>query len=170
MAQFPVNPHRRDPYKSFKFRVVWDGRHVAGVRKVSALKRSTEVIKHREGGDPSIARLSPGQTSFEPITLEAGLTHDPEFEQWANKVWTLGGGPGGEVSLKDFRKDIMLELLNEAGQIVIAYKIFRCWPSEFTAIPDLDANGNAVAFQTLVLQNEGWVRDTDVKEPAEPGF
>ena len=170
MAQFPVNPHRRDPYKSFKFRVVWDGRHVAGVRKVSALKRSTEVIKHREGGDPSISRLSPGQTSFEPITLEAGLTHDPEFEQWANKVWTLGGGPGGEVSLKDFRKDIMLELLNEAGQIVIAYKIFRCWPSEFTAIPDLDANGNAVAFQTLVLQNEGWVRDTDVKEPAEPGF
>lgn len=170
MAQFPVNPHRRDPYKSFKFRVGWDGRHVAGVSRVSALKRSTEVIRHREGADPSSTRLSPGLTSFEPVTLEAGLTHDAEFEAWANKVWTLRGGAGGEVSLKDFRKEVVLELFNEAGQLVMAYRIFRCWPSEFTAVPDLDANGNAVAFQKLVLQNEGWERDADVKEPAEPGF
>jgi phage tail-like protein len=168
MAKFSVNPHRHDPYKSFKFRVAWDGRHVAGVSRVSALRRVTEVIKHREGGDPSSARLAPGFTSFEPITLEAGLTHDTEFEAWANKVWTLGSGI--EVSLKDFRKDVTLELLNEAGQLVIAYRIFRCWPSEFTALPDLDANGNAVAFQSLVLQNEGWERDASVAEPAEPSF
>lgn len=168
MAKFSVNPHRQDPYKSFKFRVAWDGRHVAGVSRVSALRRVTEVIRHREGGDPSSARLAPGFTSFEPITLEAGLTHDTEFETWANKVWTLGSGI--EVSLKDFRKDLTLELLNEAGQLVIAYRIFRCWPSEFTALPDLDANGNAVAFQSLVLQNEGWERDAGVVEPAEPSF
>jgi phage tail-like protein len=170
MAQFTVNPQRFDPYKQFKFRVKWDGRVVAGVSKVSALKRTTEVIRHREGGDPSSPRLSPGATSFEPVTLERGVTHDAEFEAWANQVWTRGAGLGDEVSLKTFRKDIVLELLNEAGQVVLAYLLYRCWPSEFAALPDLDSNGNAVAIQTLVLQNEGWERDDSVGEPAEPSF
>lgn len=170
MVGFTVNPERLDPYKQFKFRVVWDGRVVAGVSKVSALKRVTEVIRHREGGDPSTTRLSPGLSSFEPVTLERGVTHDAEFEAWANQVWTTGAGPGSEVSLKTFRKDVRLELLNEAGQVVIAYLIYRCWPSEFSALPDLDANGNAVAIQTLVLQNEGWQRDQSIKEPVEPEF
>ena len=167
MAEFTVNPHRHDPYKKFKFRVKWDGRIVAGVSKVSALKRTTEVIQHREGGDPSSARLSPGLTHFEPVTLERGVTHDSEFEAWANQVWTLGAGLGGEMSLKSFRKDVTLELLNEAGQVVLAYRLYRCWPSEFAALPDLDGAGNAVAIQTLVLQNEGWERDASVLEPAE---
>ena len=170
MAQFPVNPHRFDPYKQFKFRLKWDGRYVAGVSKISALKRTTEVIRHREGGDPSSPRLSPGITSFEPVILERGVTHDHEFEAWANQVWTLGAGLGSEVSLKTFRKDLVLELLNEAGQLALAYKLYRCWPSEFSALPDLDANGSAVAFETLVLQNEGWERDASVPEPAEPSF
>jgi len=168
MAQFTVNPNRFDPYKNFKFRLSWDGRVIAGVSKVSALKRTTEVVTHREGGDPSTRRRSPGASRFEPVRIERGVTHDPEFEQWANKVWTLGAGPGQEVSLKDFRKDILLELQNEAGQTVIAYRIFRCWPSEFQALPDLDANGTAVAIQTLVLENEGWERDFAVVEPVEP--
>src|SRR5262249_48637499 len=145
MAEFTVNPHRVDPYKTFKFRVGWDGRFVAGVSKISALRRVTEVVEHREGGDPSTSRKSPGRTQHDAITLERGVTHDTEFEAWANQVWAHGGGP--EVSLKDFRKDVILELLNEAGQVVIAYKIFRCWPSEYTALPDFDANGAAVAFQ-----------------------
>ena len=170
MPQFTVNANRFDPYKNFKFRVKWDGRVIAGVSKVSALKRSTEVIEHREGGDPSSSRKSPGRTRFEPIRLERGVTHDLEFEQWANKVWNLHAAPGQEVSLKDFRKDVVLELVNEAGQLVIAYRIFRCWPSEFQALPDLDANGAAVAIQSLVLENEGWERDYDVVEPAEPSF
>ena len=170
MAQFSVNPQRFDPYKNFKFRVKWDGRFVAGVSKVSALKRSTEVVEHREGGDPSTARKSPGRTKYEPITLERGVTHDPEFERWANKVWNFGAGLGSEVSLADFRKDIIIEFYNEAGQLALAYKVFRCWASEFQALPDLDANANAVAIQTLKLENEGWERDTDVPEPAEPRF
>ena len=123
MAEFTVNPKRFDPYKNFKFRIKWDGRYVAGVSKISGLRRTTEVIHHREGGDPSTSRKSPGVTEFEPITLERGVTHDPEFENWANKVWSLGAGLGTEVSLKDFRKDIVLELYNEAGQLVLAYKI-----------------------------------------------
>jgi phage tail-like protein len=170
MAQFTVNPQRFDPYKNFKFRVKWDGRFVAGVSKVSALKRTTEVVKHREGGDPSSSRKSPGRTEFEAITLERGVTHDKEFEQWANKVWNLGSGLGSEVSLKDFRKDIILELYNEAGQLAISFKVFRCWVSEFQAMPDLDANANAIAIQHLKLENEGWERDQDVVEPAEPTF
>ena len=170
MAQFTVNPTRFDPYKDFKFRVKWDGQYVAGISKVSALKRTTEVIEHREGGDPSSSRKSPGQTKFEPITLERGVTHDLEFEQWANKVWNFGAGLGSEVSLKDFRKDITIELYNEAGQLVIAYKVFRCWVSEFQALPDLDADANAVAIQHIKLENEGWERDTSVREPAEPSF
>jgi phage tail-like protein len=168
MAQFSVNTHRFDPYKNFKFRIKWDGRYVAGVSKVGALKRSTEVVEHREGGDPSTSRKSPGRTKYEAITLERGVTHDAEFENWANKVWHIGSGLGAEVSLKDFRKDVLLEVYNETGQVVLAYKIYRCWVSEFQATADLDANANAVLIQTLKLENEGWERDLDVTEPSEP--
>ena len=168
MAQFTVNTFRVDPYKNFKFRVKWDGRYVAGVSKVGALKKTTEVVKHRDGGDPSTSHKSPGRTEFDAITLERGVTHDPEFEQWANKVWNFGGGLGAEVSLKDFRKDIIIEVYNEAGQKVQAYNVYRCWVSEFQALPDLDANANAIAIQHLKLENEGWTRDTSVTEPTEP--
>lgn len=170
MAQFTVNAQRFDPYKNFKFRVKWDGRYVAGISKVSSLKRTTEVVEHREGGDPSTGRKSPGRTKFEAITLERGVTHDTNFEQWANKVWNLGSGLGSEVSLKDFRKDLIIEVYNEAGQLALAYKIFRCWVSEYQALPDLDANANAVAIQHIKLENEGWERDYEVAEPAEPSF
>jgi phage tail-like protein len=170
VAQFTVNASRFDPYANFKFRVKWDGRFVAGISKVSALKRTTEVIEHREGGDPSTARKSPGRTKYEPITLERGVTHDLEFERWANKVWNLGSGLGAEVSLKDFRKDLIIELYNEAGQLVLAYKVFRAWVSEYQALPDLDANANAVAIQHIKLENEGVERDYEVAEPAEPSF
>lgn len=168
MAQFSVNPERFDPYKNFKFRVKWDGKYVAGVSKVSGLKRSTEVVEHREGGDPSTSRKSPGRVKFDAITLDRGVTHDTEFEKWANKVWNFGSGLGMETSLKDFRKDLILEVYNEAGQLAIAYKIFRCWVSEYQALPDLDANANAVAIQHIKLENEGWERDYDVVEPTEP--
>jgi phage tail-like protein len=170
MAQFTVNPDRFDPYKDFKFRVKWDGRYVAGISKVSPLIRKTEVIIHREGGDPSTSRKSPGRTEYASIVLERGVTHDLEFEKWANKVWNFGAGLGAEVSLKDFRKDIILELYNEAGQLVMAYKIYRCWVSEFQALPELNANGATVAIQKITLENEGWERDYEVKEPDEPSF
>jgi phage tail-like protein len=170
MAQFSVNATRFDPYKNFKFRVKWDGRYVAGISKVGALKRTTEVVKHREGGDPSSSRKSAGRSEFEAITLERGVTHDLEFESWANKVWNFGSGLGAESSLKDFRKDIILEVYNEAGQLALAYKVFRCWVSEYHALPDLDANANAVAIQTIKLENEGWERDTAVPEPQEPSL
>jgi phage tail-like protein len=170
MAQFSVNATRFDPYKSYKFRVKWDGRYVAGISKVSALKRTTDVVKYREGGDPSSERKSPGQTKYEAITLERGVTHDKDFEQWTNKIWNYGSGLGAEVSLKDFRKDIIIEIYNEAGQLAIAYKVYRCWVSEYQAFPALDASGNAVAIQTLKLENEGWERDYEVTEPSEPSF
>ncbi len=170
MAQFTANPQRFDPYKNFKFRIKWDGRYVAGVSKVGALKRTTEVVEHREGGDPSTGRKSPGRNKFEPITLERGVTHDLEFEKWANKVWDFSAGFGSESSLADFRKDITIEVYNEAGQKVIAYNLFRCWVSEYQALPDLDANANAVAIQTLKLENEGWERDEAVVEPTEPSL
>ncbi len=170
MAQFSVNASRFDPYKNFKFRVRWDGEYVAGVNKISALTRTTEVVEHREGGDPSTVRKSPGQTKYEAITLERGVTHDQKFEQWASKVWNFGSGLGSETSLQDFRKDLIIELYNEAGQLVQGYKVFRCWVSEFQALPELDASANAVAIQTLKLENEGWERDYAVTEPTEPSF
>ena len=170
MAEFTANTSRFDPYKNFKFRLKIDNQYVAGLSKMGALKRTTEVVKHREGGDPSSSRKSPGKTEYEAITLERGVTHDLAFEQWANKVWNYGAGLGLEVSLADFRKDIYLELYNEAGQLAIAYLIYRCWVSEFQAMPELDANANAVAIQTIKLENEGWVRDTSVTEPTEPSY
>jgi phage tail-like protein len=172
MAQFSVNinPQRFDPYKNFKFRVKWDGKYVAGVSKVGPLKRTTEVVKQRTGGDPSTSRKMPGRTEYDAIVLERGITHDKVFEQWANKVWAVNAGLGLEVSLKDFRKDVTLEVYNEAGQLAIAYHIFRCWVSEFTAVPELDANANAVAIQSIKLENEGWLRDDSVQEPVEPSY
>lgn len=168
MPPFTVNPQRFDPYKNFKFRVKWDGRVVAGVARVSGLKRTTEVVRHREGGDPSSSRKSPGRTEYEAIALERGVTHDTAFEEWANKVWQLGQGLGSEVSLKDFRKDVIIEIYNEAGQLTLAYKVFRCWVSEYEVLCDLDANANAVAIEPITLENEGWERDRSVTEPSEP--
>jgi phage tail-like protein len=170
MAQFSVNAARFDPYKNFKFRIKWDGRYVAGISKVSALSRTTEVVEHREGGDPSSVRKSPGQTKFEAVTLERGVTHDTEFEKWANKIWNLGSGLGSEVSLRDFRKDVIVEVYNEAGQLAITYNVLRCWPSEYKALPELDASANAVAIQMLKLENEGWERDQSTTEPTEESF
>jgi phage tail-like protein len=170
MAQFTVNPQRFDPYKNFKFRIKWGSDYVAGVSKIGGLKRTTEVVKHREGGDPSSSRKSPGRTEYDSITIERGVTHDVEFEQWANKVWNYGAGLGKEASLKDFRKDLIIEVYNEAGQPAIRYKVFRCWVSEFQATSDLDANANAVLIQHLKLETEGWERDYDLPEPTEGMF
>jgi len=172
MAKFTVNAQRFDPYKNFKFRVFFEGSNspVAGVSKVGALKRTTEVVEHREGGDPSTSHKSPGRTKYEAITLERGVTHDPEFERWANKVWNYGSGLGAEASLKDFRRNVLIELYNEAGQLAQRYKVYRCWVSEFQALADLDANANAIAIQHIKLENEGWERDYEVPEPSEPSF
>jgi phage tail-like protein len=168
MAQFTVNPTRLDPYKNFKFKVKWDGRYVAGISKVSALKRTTDVVKHRDGGDPSTTHKSPGRTEYDAITLERGVTHDLEFETWARKVWNYAGGPGAEMALKDFRKDFLIDVFNEAGQKVISYKVYRGWVSEYQPLPDLDANANAVAIQHVKIEIEGWERDESVVEPTEP--
>ena len=165
MAQFAVNTQRIDPYKNFKFRVKWDGKVVAGVSKISALKRTTEVVSHREAGDVSTPRHSPGASKFEALTLERGLTHDPEFEAWANMVYSTEGDAG--VSLRDFRKDILIEFLNLQGTVVKSFRIFRCWVSEYTALPELDANANAIAFENMVIQNEGFERDESVVEVLE---
>jgi phage tail-like protein len=172
----PFKGSRIDPYKNFKFRVKFEGSsdYVAGVSKVSALKRTTEVVKFRDGGDESTSRKSPGRSEFDAITLERGVTHDTTFEQWANKVWDYNNAQANsadkEVSLADFRKNITIDLFNEAGQKVISYQVFRCWVSEFQSLPELDANANAVAIQHIKLENEGWTRDLAVTEPTEPSF
>ena len=164
---FIVNAHRIDPYPNFKFQLVWDGRVVLGVSKVSALKRTTEVIKHREGGDNSTDHKSPGRTTYETVTLERGITHDLEFEKWANLVHPHSGD--ASMDLRNFRKDCVLLVNNERGQTVKRYLLYRCWVSEYTAVPDLDANANATAIETLKLETEGWERDVAKREEDETG-
>lgn len=166
MAKFTVNTHRNDPYKNFKFRVSWEGRVIAGVSKVSALKRSTDSIAYREGGATSLPRPSPGVTTYEPVTLERGITHDTAFESWANQVFSVQDDSA--VSLKDLRKDVRIELFNQSGQLVLSYQLFRCWVSEYQALPELDATGDgAIAIERIILQHEGWERDLSVSEPVE---
>lgn len=165
MAMFAVNATRIDPYRNFNFLVLFDNEIVAGVSKVSGLKSSTEIVEHRDGGDFSTKRKSPGLTAFEPITIERGLSHDEAFEDWSNLVYSTDG-PGG-MSLKKFRRDITIELYNLQGEKVRAWNAFRCWVSEFNALPELDANGNAIAFESIVIQNEGFARDVAVTEPTE---
>jgi phage tail-like protein len=172
MTKLVASPNRYDPYKNFKFRVKFgtSADYVAGISKVSALKRTTEVVEHREGGDPSTSRKSPGRNKYEPITLERGVTHDSDFEAWATKVWNYQGKDGTESSLADFRKEVIIDVFNEAGQKVISYTVHRCWVSEYQALPDLDANANAIAIQHIKLENEGWERDTAFPVEAEPAL
>ena len=165
MAQFPVNKHRIDPYKNFKFRIVWDNLTVAGLSKMSAVKRMTEVVEWREAGGPSIIRKMPGRTKCEPITLEAGLTHDRQFITWADQVNNPLGN--GATSPLNYRKEVTIEVLNMQGTAAVAFKLRRAWVSEFQALPEMDANANAVAIQTLKLEYEGFSIDEAVAEPAE---
>lgn len=162
---FVVNAQRVDPYKNFKFRVLWDGKPVLGISKCGALKRTTEVVKHRSGGDNSHDHKSPGRSSFEGVSMERGVTHDLEFEKWANKVHSYEGDTA--MDLAGYKKDLTLEVMNERGQVALRYFLFRCWVSEFTALPDLDANANATAIQSLKIELEGWTRDVDTTEPSE---
>lgn len=163
MTEFSVNTHRLDPYKNFKFRVMWDAKYIPGITKVSCLKRSTAPLIMRDGDDPSSSHLSPGTWKFEPITLERGITHDTEFENWAN----LSYKTNAPMSLKNFRKDITIQLLNEQGVVIKSFKIYRCWVSDYQVLPVLDANANSVAIETITLENEGWERDLSVVEPVE---
>ena len=163
--KFPANAHRHDPYRNFKFQILIDGQPVAGLTKVSALHRKTEVIEYREGGNPTSSRKLPGRTEYMPITLEQGVSHDPVFERWANLVNNIDGDAA--MSLINFRKDIVLNLLNLQGVVSKSYQIRRCWVSEYSALPDLDANGSGVAIEKIVIQHEGWERDEAVSEPTE---
>jgi phage tail-like protein len=173
MPQVSATARRIDPYKNFRFKVKFSGGtdYIAGVSKVSGLKRTTEVVKHRHGGEPGTSHKLPGRTEYEAITLERGCTQDTDFEQWANKVWSLRNSASGlETSLKDFRKDLVLDVHDESGQKVLSYQIFNCWVSEYQSLPDLDANANAVAIQHIKLENEGWQRDTGLPAPVDSQF
>jgi phage tail-like protein len=163
---FSVNAHRYDPYRTFKFQVLIDGQPVAGLRKMTALKKTTEAIAWRTGGDPTHERRLPGATKYEAVTLEQGLTHDPVFEKWANLVNNIQGDAA--MSLRNFRKDIVINVLNLQGKVAMSYKLFRAWVSEYQALPDFDAGTtNAVGIQRVKLEHEGWERDLAVAEPAE---
>ena len=162
---FVTNAHRFDPYKNFKFRVILDGKPVMGVSKVSALKRTTDVVKHRDGGDNSTDRKSPGRTTYEGLTMERGVTHDLEFERWANLVHSFSGDAA--MDLVNYKKELTLEVMNEKNHVALRYFLHRCWVSEYTSMPDLDANANAVAIQTIKVELEGWERDPETKEPDE---
>jgi phage tail-like protein len=162
---FVKNAKRVDPYKNFKFRLLWDDKPVMGISKVGALKRTTEVVKHRDGGDNSTDHKSPGRTSYDAITVERGITHDPEFEAWANRVHPYSGDTA--MDLAAYKKNLTLEMMNEKGHVVYRYFLYDCWVSEYTAIPELNANANAVAIESLKIELEGWDRDRDTKEPNE---
>lgn len=163
---FPANAHRHDPYRTFKFQVLIDGQAVAGLRKMGALKKTTEAVDWRTGGDPTHVRKLPGGTKYEPITLEQGLTHDPVFELWANLVNNIDGDAA--MSLTNFRKDIVINVMNLQGEVAISYKVYRAWVSEYQALPEFDAGTtNTVGIQTIKLEHEGWDRDEAVTEPTE---
>ena len=170
MPQFTVNAHRSSPYKAYRFQIKWDGRIVAGVSKIGALERTTEVIPWRTGNDDPAPQKLPGRTHYAPVTLERGVTHDVAFERWANLIYAYGRGEGDQMSLANYRKDIVLNLMNEAGQLVISYRLYRCWVSEYTALPTLDGNAGGVAIESMTLETDGWERDTDVVEPPEPSL
>jgi phage tail-like protein len=165
MALFTVNPTRTAPYRGFKFKIKIDNVYVAGISKCSALKKTTEMVEWREGGDPSTSHKLQGKTKYEAITLTAGVTHDSTFEAWANQVNNFRGD--GDGSNKNSRKDIIIDVFNENDQKVLSYKVFKCWVSEYQALPELDAGSNTVMLTTIKLENEGWERDESEGERPE---
>ena len=167
MKGFVKNAKRYDPYKNFKFRLKFGDNNqvVMGISKVSALKRTTEVVKHRDGGDNSTDHKSPGRTSYDAITLERGLTHDPEFESWANRIHPWAGDAA--MDLVNYKRDLTLEMMDEKGHVAYRYFLYDCWVSEYTAMPELNSNANAVSIESMKLELEGWDRDKDTKEPDE---
>jgi phage tail-like protein len=167
MTEFSVNTHRFDPYKNFKFRVKWQNKIVPGIFRVSGLNRSTAVVEHRDGGDPNVVQKSPGTTTFAPLTLERARTHDTAFEKWADDVFKLGASLGDEIKLKKYRRDIVIEIMNEAGQLAFAWNVYRCWPQHYDAFIALDANADATLIERLILAHEGFERDVSVTEPTE---
>jgi phage tail-like protein len=174
--QFSQATHRNDPYKNYRFLVKWDGKYVAGVSKVSGLERTTPNVDQGSISNGRTVRVSPGQSKYEPILLERGVTYDTDFDAWASKVWgyrnsTQGKGSTNQTTaLKDFRKDIVIELQDEAGQKVMAFTIYRCWVSEYRTLPQLDGMVNAIAIESMTLQNEGWVRGESADEPEQPSY
>jgi phage tail-like protein len=164
---FTVNINRFDPYKSYRFLVYFglDTTPVAAVSKVSALKRSSDVIEYKDGGSPIILK-GLGRTKYEPITLERGLTYDSAFVEWANAAQVLDKGAASQ-SLKNLRKEVRIDLLNEAGQPVYRFFVHACWVSEYQALPDLDAGANAIAIEHIKLENHGWEQDRTLTEAPE---
>jgi phage tail-like protein len=167
MPEFTVNTHRRAPYKRFKFRVHWDDREIPGIVRVSGLRRHTEPVVERSGEDPNRTSSSPGLTTFDPITLESGRTHDPAFEDWVADVHAFQRRSTDETDLPQYRKHVRIELLNAAGQVVMAFLVRGCWPSSYTALDELDAMASETAVESLTLQHDGWERDREVVEPTE---
>jgi phage tail-like protein len=162
---FVKNAHRVDPYKTYKFRVVWDGKPVLGISKCGPLKRTTTVVSHRSGGENGSDHKSPGRTQYDGVTLERGITHDPEFEKWANLVHPYAGDVA--MDLVNYKKELTLEVMNEKGHVALRYFLHGCWVSDFTAVPQLDSSANAVAIESMKIEMDGWERDIDTKEPFE---
>jgi len=165
MAEFTKNAHRIDPYKTYKFRIVWDGKTVLGVNKVGPLKRTTNVVPYRSGGENSVEHKSPGRTTYDGLTLERGITHDTEFEAWANKVHPYAGDVA--MDLANYKKELTLEVMNEKGHVALRYYLHDCWVSDYTAVPALDASANAVGIESMKIELNGWERDVATQEPDE---
>jgi phage tail-like protein len=164
---FTVNTSRYDPYKAYRF-LVYFGKSrtpVAGVSKVSAVKRTSKVIEYNEGGS-GITLKGLGRTSYDPLTIERGLTFDSDFQDWANAAQLLDKG-AATTSLANLRREVRIELLNEMGQAVYRFTVHRCWVSEYQALSDLDAGGTGVALEHIKLEHEGWERDVTLAEQLE---
>jgi phage tail-like protein len=166
MARLNAATNRFDPYRTFRFRVKWDGQYVAGLTKMGGLKRTTEMVEFHEAGVNITSRKLPGKTSFQPVTLEAGVTYDTAFEDWANLVNDFASH--SITSLGEFRKNITLDVFDEAGVKALSYNLYRCWVSEYQALPDLDSGANAVAITTIKLEYEWFERDLAVTEAVGP--
>ena len=153
----PPRASKFDPYRKFKFRIKIDGKVVAALTKCSALTVSVASTEFRSGEMDAFKQKLPGQVTFEPITLEQGVTDDKTFELWATAMANYMGNKGAdsEKTPDDFRKDLDIEIYNLNNERVKAYRVYNCWVSKYTAVPDLDAASSDVMIQTLELQNEG---------------
>lgn len=136
-----------DPWLIFNFLVEIDGITRAAFQECSGFDSTIDVIEHREGGENTTLRKLPGMTKYSNITLKRGITDDTELYDWHRKTVL------GDIE----RKNGSIVLLDRKGEEVARWNFVRAWPTKWDG-PDLNAEGNDIAIETLEMAHEGVVR------------
>jgi len=135
------------PLPAFHFTVAWgDSKNSVGFSEVSGLNQENQAIEYRDGSFPEYSSIKmPGLRKFNNVTLKRGIVKgDNEFFRWLSTV---------KLNTVE-RRDLVISLLDEEHQPVMAWKIHNAFPVKVEG-PALKATGNEVAIESIEIAHEG---------------